>query len=108
MNPKARNQATADDSRAYLRPRQVAAICNVHLATVIRWITVGVRGVKLSATMMGGGWRITQVDVDAFTAECTHAATYHPSAQPAKRGRPISADADHEADLAKLRELGIL
>lgn len=45
-----------------LRPRQVADLCHVTRDTVYDWITSG----RLRAYRLGGSWRVTRADLDAF------------------------------------------
>lgn len=53
---------------------QVANQCAVTRFSVRRWLTLGVRGLRLRGTMMGGTWRIYPADLEAFLAELTRRA----------------------------------
>lgn len=68
---------------------QVANQCAVTRFSVRRWLTVGVRGIRLRGTMMGGTWRIDPADLDAFLAELTRRAMPPtPAEAPARQRTP--------------------
>lgn len=47
----------------------------VHVSTVMRWITKGVRGVRLEAVRLGGRWVSTAEALQRFS-DCLTAARY--------------------------------
>jgi len=55
----------------YLTVSEAAIRCAVSQRAIRRWLSPGVRGVRLRGEMMGGTWRIKAVDLDAFVAKCT-------------------------------------
>jgi hypothetical protein len=57
-----------------LRVADVAAECDVNAVSVQRWLTAGIRGIRLRGTMMGGTWRIERADMETFLAELTRKA----------------------------------
>jgi len=49
--------------------KQDASECDVHVATVWRWVLHGVRGRKLASIHVGGRRFITRSDLDTFLRE---------------------------------------
>jgi excisionase family DNA binding protein len=73
---------------------RVAKHLGVHLATVYRWTSKGVRGRRLRSYLVGGRRFVSRVDLDLFL---------QPSEAPAMPGL------EHRKDLAqaKLKSLGV-
>jgi excisionase family DNA binding protein len=59
---------------APLTVAEAAARSDVHRVTLLRWITTGVRGVRLAASKAGATWRVRPADLEAFLAELTRLA----------------------------------
>lgn len=57
-----------------LTVEQVAARLNVKIDAVRRYITIGVRGIKLRAVKMGKEYRINQADLEDFLKQLSMAA----------------------------------
>lgn len=77
-----------------------APLAGVSRSTLLRWIRVGYRGVKLRAWKKPGGWQTRQsaiLDFEAVLAELDGAETVSPTAQ-----------AGYEWAVASLRARGIL
>jgi hypothetical protein len=55
--------------------RQAASVCGVHLNTVTRWFTVGVRGVRLTTHLYGGRRYVLRADLDAFLRKVEEVAS---------------------------------
>jgi excisionase family DNA binding protein len=90
-----------------LRVADAAKVCNVSRFAIHRWITVGVRGVRLAATMMGGTWRISRADLDAFTQTLTRQrvpAEAGPS--PGRRMTPTATRQRASSEREILRRMG--
>lgn len=50
---------------------EVAAMADIHLSTVGRWVTYGVRGRKLRSVMVGGRRYVLPSDLDLFLEQGT-------------------------------------
>jgi excisionase family DNA binding protein len=86
----------------------VAERADVNLTTVYRWITQGVRGLRLAATMVGGSWRVAEANLDAFLAELTRRATAGSPAPVFTAGQsPAAQRARSDAAREELRRLGV-
>jgi hypothetical protein len=51
----------------------------IHISTIHRWRTNGVRGVKLDAAMMGGRWVTTVEEIQRFIDRLSNQKTGTPS-----------------------------
>jgi hypothetical protein len=76
---------------------EVARQLDVHVATVWRWATRGVRGRRLTTIVIGGRRYVLNADLDAFLRP--------PSVTPDQRAVP--ADQDHDAVESQLDRLGL-
>lgn len=86
---------------------KAAAHAGVHRVTLLRWITRGVRGVRLAATKAGAAWRVKAADLDAFLAECTRLALAGTPAPVVVAGRTPDAQRERaRAALDRIRNAG--
>lgn len=90
-----------------LRIRDIARQYAVSRMTVTRWLSVGVRGVRLRGTMAGGQWRIARADLDSFMAKLTADATGESAAMIVRRKANLAeAEARARAAMDELRRRG--
>jgi uncharacterized protein DUF1580 len=75
-----------------------------HLSTFLRWILVGVRGVKLKASRVGNTWCTTEAAIRTFFAESASGTPRPPSppSPPASRRASIKR-AEAVLDKARVR-----
>lgn len=68
----------------------------VHHNTILKWITSGVRGIRLDAVKIGGRWYTSAESLKKFSVSLTDAR---------KGAQPRDVDADRAADesLARIR-----
>jgi len=71
--------------------RQVASECDVHVATVWRWVLHGVRGRKLASIHVGGRRYITRSDLDTFLREGSGTSARSLQRRAAAAGKELKA-----------------
>lgn len=88
---------------AFLTVPQIARTYGYSQQTVIRWLTAGVRGVRLAGFKVGGHWRVSPGAWEDFLAAGESATEIPP--EPRRRTRH---NAGHEALRLRLIEQGLL
>jgi hypothetical protein len=86
---------------------EAAARADVHRVTLLRWLTRGVRGVRLAGTKAGAAWRVRAADLDAFLGELTRLALEGTPAPLVVAGQTPAAQRERaRAAREELRRLG--
>jgi hypothetical protein len=70
----------------------------LHVRTVFRWATSGVRGVRLRTTLVGGQRCTTLADLNAFFAAVAGARQSAPGRPPVARPTPPRSGVDADLD----------
>lgn len=90
------------DFQAGISLDEAAALAGVHRNTVVRWIQIGAKGVKLRAWKVGVRWRTSPEALSEFQAACT------PQAQQPIMPTNRQRRAEYEAAVERMKKRGFI